>query len=112
MYRTFLPIVASGREIKAGLAASSHHRLAERVEALGRRNVAGVRGWKLGEVIPEQIAGVPYLANFWCDVSAEVRDNTAVVRSQLHVADLLAAEVMGQGPQAALAGFRPARFFA
>jgi D-hydroxyproline dehydrogenase subunit beta len=28
-----------------------------------------------------------------------------------HAADLLAAEVMGQGPQAALADFRPARFF-
>jgi len=91
MFTTFLPIVASGgRVVKAGLAPSSHHRLEERVAALGRRNVAGIRGWKLGEAIPERVAGVPYLPNFWCDVSAEVRDGTAVVRSQLHVADLLA----------------------
>jgi len=54
--------------------------------------------------------GLPAIGPVLSGLSMAVMHSGATLAP--HVADLLAAEVMGQGPQAALAGFRPARFFA
>ena len=93
-YRAFLPIAMNShtppRPLKAGLAASSHEHLAERVELLG--GVVGVRGWKLGTGgIPVRVGGADYVPCYWCDLSAEVRNGKAAVQSQLHVPKLAAA---------------------
>lgn len=88
IYKAFLPFIAkpSAPELKAGLAASSHKDITERVRLLG--GVAGVRGWKLGASMPEKIGGADYVPCWWCDMSAEVRGGKAVIRDQMHVPKL------------------------
>jgi hypothetical protein len=84
-FSVFLPLVSTPAkpEFKAGYAPSSHQDLAERIRLLG--GVSAVRGWKLGNNIPDKLGGADYTPCWWCDMSAEKRGGKIVIRDQMHV---------------------------
>lgn len=87
---TYLPLVTGAvLPLKAGLAASSHDNILERIALLG--GVAAIRGWQLGSEVPTSIGATPYVPCWWCDTFTRAAPNEPIqVVSQLHVPDLLA----------------------
>lgn len=87
--KTYLPIVSNTTPPpKAGLAASSHDNILERIALLG--GVAAIRGWQLGGEVPSTIGATPYVPCWWCDTYTRAAPNEPIqVVSQLHVPDLL-----------------------
>ena len=86
-YSIYLPMVSTPtKNMKAGFAPSSHKQIEERIKLLG--GVVGVRGWKLGNNIPQTVGNAPYTPCWWCDMSAEKRGGKVQILDQMHVVDM------------------------